>query len=335
MKITMKLRILAGAALVGLLLGAAESVLAAGEKGQNLELEQARQEVERAREELNRATRELARSMGRLDKDNPRAKFYEYMTNPKRAVLGVIIDDEANKDDRGVHILAITPGGGAEKAGLKAGDVLLSLNGESLAAKGDQRPEHRLRDVLGKLEAGAELKAEYERDGKRSKTKIKTQAPEDDMAMGMIPPLPPGAMLEMDEEDFVPMPMMSFSRMFRGSAIRGLELCKIDDDLAGYFKTKDGVLVIKAPRDATLGIKSGDVIQKIDGDPVSEPVTVMDKLRSRNDEQLVKIEVLRQGKKLTLNAKIPVAAASDSGMHKEFKFVFRHDDKDHDQGGDR
>ena len=324
----MKMKVLAGAALLGLLLGVAEPALAGSDKAQSPELEQARQEVARAREELKRATRELARSLARVEKDNPRAQFFEYMTNPKRAVLGVIIDDEANKDDRGVTILAITPGGGAEKAGLKAGDVLLSMNGESLATKGNQRPEHRLRDVLGALEAGAELKAEYDRDGKRSKATIKTQAPEDDLAMGMIPPLPPRALLDMDSEDFEP--MLSFRRMFHGSAIRGLELCKIDEDLASYFKTRDGVLVIKAPKDAALGLKSGDVIQKIDGAAVSEPVTVMDKLRSRPSEQSVRIELLRQGKKLSLNAKIPVAEARQFGPRKRVEAIVRHGDVDED-----
>lgn len=319
-----QLKILAGAVLAGLLLAAAMPALAATDKEASREMERARQEVERAREELRRATRELARSMARVEKDNPRAQYFEFMTNPKRAVLGVIIDDESNHDDRGVKILAVTPGGGAEQAGLKAGDVLLSLNGQSLAAKGGHRPEHRLRDVLGRIEGGAEVKIDYEREGKRAKATVKTRAPEDDMALSLFPPLPAN-LLEMSEDDFDA--FMPFARMFKGGAIRGLELSKLDDDLAGYFKTRDGVLVVKAPKTGDLGLKGGDVIQKIDGQAVSEPVTVMDKLRSRGSEQQVKIEVFRQGRKLTLDARIPVADASAPTQRKRVEIIVEDDDK--------
>lgn len=322
---TLKMKLIVSAALAGVLLAAIPAAFAA-EPNTSADIEKARKEVEKAREELRRATRDLARSMATVEKDNPRAQYFEFMTNPKRAVLGVIIDDESG-EDRGVTVLAATPGGGAEKAGIKAGDILLAVDGKSMAAKGTQRPEHHLREVLRKLEAGAAIKVEYLREGKRATTTLKTQAPETDLALSMIPPLPPQALLGMDEDEFKQ--FMPFDKMFGmfGGPTRGMELCKLDEDLAAYFKTRDGVLVIKAPKDKALGLKSGDVIQKIGSDKVSEPITVMDKLRSRGEAQTVRIEILRQGKKLTLDATIPVADAGHLDPHKRIEVIVKERDE--------
>lgn len=304
----MKLKNLAGLALGAGLLAASIPGLAQpprerGAEEQRAELDRARQEVERARIELQRATRELARSLAESDRANPRAQYFEYMTDPRRAVIGVLINDESeNGEDRGVRLLAVSPGGGAEKAGLKAGDLVTALNGAPLARDGKRSPQKRLREALRPLKAGDEVKVDYERDGRKASTTVKTQSPEPELAMA---PLPMWQEF-LDDEDFgkfMPMPGAMFP--FRGPAIRGLELAKLDPDLGAYFKTTEGVLVIKAPRSSALGLKSGDVIQKIDGAAVAEPVTVLDKLRSRGAEQSVKLEVVRQGRKTTLDAKVP------------------------------
>lgn len=272
------------------------------------EMEAARQEVEKARQELQRATRELARSMAKVETDNPRAQYFAYMTDPNRAVLGVLISDEVeNGEDRGVRLLAVTPGSGADKAGLKAGDLVLSMNGTSLARDGKKGPQGRMRDVLKSLKAGDSVKVDYERDGKRQTATIVTQPPEPDLAMA-----PPPSMLDemLHDPDFMKFGPMSQMPMFqfRGPVIHGLELCKLDADLGSYFKTTDGVLVVKAPKNGALSLKSGDVIQKIDGQAVTEPVTVLDMLRSRDEEQNVKLDIVRQGKKMQLEGKIPVAS---------------------------
>lgn len=270
------------------------------------DLERAREEVEKARVELQKATRELARSMAKVERDNPKAQYFEYMTDPRRAMLGVLIpDDFEDGETRGVRLQAVTPGSGAEKGGLKAGDLLTSLNGQSLAAEGRKvSPQKRMKEVMRKLKAGDEVKVEFERDDRTRSTTVVTQAPEP----VMVPPLP---MLNdwLSGEDFAkgPMDVMPWFG-FRGPAIRGLELAKLDEDLGSYFKTTNGVLVVKAPKDGTLGLRSGDVIQKINGVSVSEPVTVLDKLRSRAEEQTVEIDILRQGRRAELQGKIPVAA---------------------------
>lgn len=269
------------------------------------ELERAREEVEKARVELQKATRELARSMAKVERDNPKVQYFEYMTDPKRAVLGVLIpDDVENGEARGVRLLAVTPGSGAEKAGLKAGDLVTSINGKPMAAEGKKMPPSRMKEVMRTLRAGDEVKIEYERDGRSRSTTVVTQAPEPEIALAPLPMINEWLHGDFDDKG----PMLPWFQ-FRGSAIRGLELAKLDEDLGSYFRTTDGVLVVKAPKSAVLGLKSGDVIQKIDGVSVSEPVTVLDKLRSRGEEQDVRLEVIRKGRTLKLEGRIPVADA--------------------------
>jgi type II secretory pathway component PulC len=298
-----------GAALLAALAltAAAAPAGAADDEQAREELERARVEVEKARQELQKATRELARSMARVEGDNPKVQYFEYMTDPKRAMLGVLIpDDFEDGETRGVRLTAVTPGSGAERAGLKAGDLLTSINGQSLAAEGKTSPQKRMKEAMRKMKAGDEAKIDFERDGRARSTTVTTQAPE---PLVMVPPLPIlQQWLHGDEYARGPMEAMPWMG-FRGPAIRGLELCKLDEDLGGYFGTTEGVLVVKAPKDAALGLRSGDVIQKIDGVSVSEPVTVLDKLRSRHEEQVVKLELLRKGRKLDLEGRIPVASA--------------------------
>ncbi len=294
------------------------------------ELDRARAEVEKAREELNKATRALARSMAKVEKDAPRAEYFNFIANPRRAVLGVIIGDEQDDGvERGVSVLAVTPGSGAEKAGLKAGDLITAVNGKPLAQEGRRRPQQKMREAMRELTAGDEARLDYERDGKGASVSVTTQAPEPDLAWS-LPMLPPWADGDFEIETLTPLAHMF---QYRGAAIRGLELAKLDEDLGYYFKTREGVLVVRAPKSGALTLKSGDVIQKIDGAAVTEPVTVLDKLRSRRTAQDVKLEVLRQGRKVQIEGQIPVAGADrprgDRRKHVEVIVEDQDDEDDH------
>ena len=46
---------------------------------------------------------------------------------------------------------------------------------------------------------------------------------------------------------------------------------KVNPGLAAYFGTSDGILVVDAPGDSTLGLKAGDVILAIGGRKPTSP----------------------------------------------------------------
>lgn len=121
----------------------------AGSAGANVE--------QRLRGELDAIMTELIQSgafdgQGSLEVGTPARRV---------ADLGLLVDS-AHADGRGLRVLAVTPGGGAERIGLRAGDTLLALNGTSLArADGGAT----LRDTVDALPDGGTLAFYVQRDG--------------------------------------------------------------------------------------------------------------------------------------------------------------------------
>ncbi len=282
----------------------------ATQQKQNQELEQARKALEEAQREFARAAAEMGRAARAAHSESPRAEAYEFIFNSQRAMLGVTIDDSTEKSPaQGVVITGVTPGSGAEKAGIKSGDLLLSANGESLApGKGEtQSPSRKLLAVMSELKPGDPVALEYLREGKRAKTTAIASRPQP-----MVPHVPAWAWR--DEHDFdvlvPPLPPMPPSvprapmegdplRMSAAGSGADLQLASLNPDLATYFKTQKGVLVVQAPsvdKDNTLGLKSGDVIQSIDGSAVEHPVEAWERLLEHRGKKPLQVEVMRQGK---------------------------------------
>ncbi|MDP9139659.1 MAG: PDZ domain-containing protein [Pseudomonadota bacterium] len=286
------------------------------------EMDRARAEMKRAQAEMKRAAEEMARISREQKLSNPKAFAYEFATDPDRAMLGVTITDGAEVDGRsgGVLVTGVTPGSGADKAGIKTGDLLLVANGVGLSAVDQTTPSKRLWSVMEPLKPGDPVTLDYRRDGKRATTKVIASRPAEAIAPEammdwhedrdinvLIPPVPP-----------VPPQHWSWSEPGIGNS---LQLARIDDDLAGYFRTKDGVLVLRAPEGGTLALKSGDVIQRINGRSVASPVAAWEELASA-DSAAVKMDVIRHGKTLALSGKL--AAKADV---LERKVIIKHIDK--------
>ena len=131
---------------------ASESAVHAG-AGVNVE--------QRVREELRVAMTELIES-GAFGNPPP-AQIHLDVDSPAQRVsnLGVLIDSSHAHAD-GVHVLAVTPSGAAERMGLRAGDVLVGVNGSSLA---DATAATELRQTIDALADGSTLAFEVRRDG--------------------------------------------------------------------------------------------------------------------------------------------------------------------------
>jgi len=90
-----------------------------------------------------------------------------------------------------------------------------------------------------------------------------------------------------------------------GEAWCDLDLVTLNPDLGDYFGTKDGVLVIKAPADSGLPLKSGDVILSIGGRKPTSPSHAMRILRSYDAGETVTIDIMRHQKRSTLSWTVP------------------------------
>lgn len=127
------------------------------------ELADVRHELERAHENLRRASREVARVHREIARPAPAlAPSFRYaFRSGDKAVIGVVLGDSTQ---RGVHVLGVSPDGPAERAGLKPGDLIVSVMGTSMAGD-EELPFGVLQEALAEIQEGDELVLGVEREG--------------------------------------------------------------------------------------------------------------------------------------------------------------------------
>lgn len=118
---------------------------------------------QRLREELRALMIELVES-GAFGDRSPR-EIALAVDSPAQRVsnLGLLVDSARDGGD-GLHVLAVTPGGGAQRMGLRGGDVLLAVNGTRLA--GGSGGATTLRETVDRLPNGGAVAFELQRDGR-------------------------------------------------------------------------------------------------------------------------------------------------------------------------
>jgi membrane-associated protease RseP (regulator of RpoE activity) len=138
------------------LTGSVTSAALHGDAAASLGVEQ------RVRSELRAVMTELIES-GAFGSSAPHEIRLDVDTPAQRVSnLGLLVDS-ARTDRDGVHVLAITPGGAAEKMGLRSGDVLVGINGTSLANA--DAAATTLRTTVDALPNGGKLAFDVQRGG--------------------------------------------------------------------------------------------------------------------------------------------------------------------------
>ena len=245
--------------------------------------------------------------------ERPRARTYvgprTFSFNFNRGRIGVLVktDDDARASSIGAHIEAVTPGGPAEKAGIKADDIVTRFNGVSLGKTDDEdsNPGRKLIRLAQALDPGDTVRIEYRRG---TENRTATLVAEDiDSSWTFATPIPgrdfmidPDIRLHMGED------------LRRGIVAFGfghpwvhLELVKLNADLGEYFGTQEGLLVVRAPEDEGLDLKGGDVILAIDGRKPTSAAHAMRILRSYAEGESVKIDVMRKQRRMTVTWTVP------------------------------
>ncbi len=235
--------------------------------------------IDAARVRLDDAARELAE----LHKQDT---FQIELSNPEERVsFGVSL---SSGDDNGVTIAGVTPDSAAAEAGIRAGDVIVAINGISLRGAGSKPAMARLFAALNDVNPGDVVHADYERNGELQSAEVTARDPV------------PAAGFAVSTMAFNagpgggPLPSFSAPAM-----IGGLELFELNEDLGHYFGVAEGVLVLSAPPDSDGGGPiAGDVLRSVDGKPVSSIMAFVNAVGGRGGD--VPIEVQRDGAVLTV-----------------------------------
>jgi predicted metalloprotease with PDZ domain len=219
-----------------------------------------------------------------------------------RALLGVGLGEAV--DGVGVRLASVSPGGPAAAAGLKAGDVIIGLEGQK------PRSSRALAAHIHALAPSTDVELDYERNGQRNRVTVRTT--DDQMAIDWDPHI---VFKNLDiDKTFAQLPQVREFAMVRpfGNPWRDMELATLSKSLGRYFGAERGVLVVQAPAAAKGALLDGDVITAIDG---REPTDVAHTLRALSAHAAgdkVHLGLLRDHQAVQVDLTVPASAAMDA-----------------------
>jgi membrane-associated protease RseP (regulator of RpoE activity) len=290
-----------------------------------------RREMAEAQREMERSTAryaELAQKLAQEDIEN--ALRRPVFTRP---AIGIVM--AADSDGTGVRLAGITPDSPAAKGGLRTGDRLVRINGESLDAPDSQDRIDQVRELLGDIDDGEEVRLAYQRGTEVREVTVKATLQPGMAYFRDVGPMPnvrvvPSIKLEKLDKlavmgyelgQLAPLAgcgtngndcmMASWGEAFRW---RGLRLAELDASLGRYFGTEHGVLVLNAPEDVLQGLEAGDVIVAIDSKPVDETQEAMRLMRGKQPGAQIDIEFLRDRKTRHVKIEAPKLARIPLGV---------------------
>jgi len=217
----------------------------------------------------------------------------------------------------GAIVTQVVQASAAEKAGVKAGDVVTAFDGERV------RSARQLERLVEETPAGRTVKIALQRAGAPMTLDVTPEAPKmtqmrpgegGDMFWEKRAPGPgqqfhgpeggmpfkfevPSGRFDFDSEPF----------LAAGRGRLGVRVQDLSDELAGYFGVKSGVLVAGVEADAPAakaGIKAGDVITAVNGQAITEPGELRREVAKVEDGKTAELSVTRDKKPLTLKVEV-------------------------------
>lgn len=258
-------------------------------------------------------------------------------TSLLRPVIGVVLSPD---EVAGVRISGITPTGGGAKAGLKAGDRIVMIDGTQLQGSSGTRRLRNAQRLLSELDTGSPVRIGYVRDGKPASVEVTPQVDQvvyvlrgdgslaraegnvriarSDKGVTQVH----GDNIQFYQAAVAPEIGSEIIHIGPGIACKGndcdmpalmsafrwngLNLATVDKQLGHYFGTDHGVLVLSSGDLA--GLQAGDVIQRIDGKAVASPREAMAAMGNKPGGTKVSVEYLRDRKAGKVQVTVPKLA---------------------------
>ncbi len=273
--------------------------------------------IEAGDAQLHRKIIKLDKNITQIENDKPRLGFM------------------ANVQDNGWEIISVVPDSGAAEAGLKKGDLVISIDGQSTAKgglgltefiafdkqTGDISEVLIIRDgqqislnvavkVLDSPDIIMELSNGKQWFTSSSKDFKFSQGDLDDMFKGLHVDV---EHLDKIIEDFgdreihVVTSGDADAYFFAGSKMnqwlgRNHHFSTITEALGKYFGTTQGVLVLEVDQNNKLGLQDGDVIQAINGEDVNSPKDVVRIMSGFKSDESFDIEIIREKETIYLES---------------------------------
>lgn len=213
------------------------------------------------------------------------------------AFLGVVTEDH----DKGALVEEVQKETPAEKAGLQKGDIITKVGDKKIGSPSD------LSEAVHSKKPNDEVDITYLRDGKEKKTKVKLGESKGPQGMQNfnfhMPDMPGFGEGEFNFEHLQPRlhGLQDQIRIYQGG--RPKFGATIQDTEEG-----NGVKVLEVEADspsAKSGLQKDDVITEVNGKTVKNVAEAREALRTKNEQNLWTVKVLRAGKPVTVEVKIP------------------------------
>jgi len=251
------------------------------------QLQAAQKKLEAAATEVARLSTQLSGAV--LERVMP-------FVDPGHPIIGVEL--EPAEAQHGARVRTVSPGGPAEEAGIRAGDVIVAVNGVELQGPD---PARQVVNILREIKPDSQVKVRILRAGRTQELTVTARSGLDLLAK--VRGLP-----ELQDFEFWDMN----GALPRG-ALRDLELVTLTPRLGSYFGSDKGVLVVHAAADDALKLQDGDVILAIDGRQPTSGSHATRILSSYQPGETFTLHVLRQHKTLDLQATLPARGGHRAG----------------------
>jgi membrane-associated protease RseP (regulator of RpoE activity) len=230
---------------------------------------------------------------------------------PKGAFLGVFLEEKVEikngveEKSKGAVVEDVEDNSPADKAGIKNDDVIIKFNKINVT-EADQ-----LRELISTTKPGDEVSIVVLRSGKEKNLKAKMGTMPENHKMVMMTKA--GECCEGGSgecKDCSPKEKHIIKIVKGGDhpdVFLGVELQNLTDQLAEYFKVKDGkgVLVASVVKDSPAekaGIKAGDIIVKLNDKQIEKHAGLIDQLEDLKVGDEVSVTVVREGTEKSLKA---------------------------------
>jgi serine protease Do len=206
-----------------------------------------------------------------------------------RPLLGVT-SDKPETGPAGAKIAEVAAGSGADKAGLKQGDLITKV--DELPIDG---PES-LTEAIGRYKPGEKIIITISRDGKEQKLNVTLGAKEMNMNLYNFK-TPDGQDFNFDFKQLMP---PGAWQLDGNNAKLGIRAQDTEDGKGAKVLYVDGESTA-----AKAGIKEGDVITRFDGKEVNSATTLAQAARDGKEKRTVHVSLLRDGKPMEVDVQNP------------------------------